>query len=228
MDVTALQRALCDAGHPVDLDGRIGPKTRAAIREALRGQAHPLTEASIAGVAGDLGLSPAHVGAVYDVESRGRGFDLVTGLPIILFEPHVFSRLTGRLFDRTHPTISYRAWGARPYPKTQVERWDQMLAAMALDPDAALSSASWGLFQIMGFNHIACGHASVWLFARAMGRSEVAQLDAFGAYLESQGLVSLLKAQNWAGFARRYNGPGYAKNAYDAKLATAFKKRGGK
>jgi hypothetical protein len=29
---------------------------------------------------------------------------------------------------------------------------------------------------------------------------------------------------NWAAFAKGYNGPGYAKNAYDVKLAQAYAK----
>ncbi|NBT89135.1 MAG: DUF3380 domain-containing protein, partial [Flavobacteriaceae bacterium] len=31
-----------------------------------------------------------------------------------------------------------------------------------------------------------------------------------------------LKAKDWAGFAKGYNGPAYAKNAYDTKLAGAY------
>ena len=33
-----------------------------------------------------------------------------------------------------------------------------------------------------------------------------------------------LAAHDWAGFARGYNGPGYAQNAYDTKLAAAYRK----
>lgn len=33
-----------------------------------------------------------------------------------------------------------------------------------------------------------------------------------------------LQRKDWAGFARGYNGPGYAKNRYDIKLANAYKK----
>jgi hypothetical protein len=31
-----------------------------------------------------------------------------------------------------------------------------------------------------------------------------------------------LKEHDWAGFARKYNGPGYAENAYDQKLKNAY------
>ena len=34
--------------------------------------------------------------------------------------------------------------------------------------------------------------------------------------------VPLSKEHDWAGFARKYNGPGYAENAYDQKLKNAY------
>ena len=34
--------------------------------------------------------------------------------------------------------------------------------------------------------------------------------------------VKNLKEHDWAGFARKYNGPGYAENAYDQKLKNAY------
>ena len=37
-------------------------------------------------------------------------------------------------------------------------------------------------------------------------------------------METLLKAKDWANFARGYNGPAYAKNRYDVKLAAAYAK----
>jgi site-specific recombinase XerC len=37
-------------------------------------------------------------------------------------------------------------------------------------------------------------------------------------------MFTALHNNDWAGFAKRYNGPGYKKNKYDTKLASAYRK----
>jgi hypothetical protein len=159
------------------------------------------------------------------VESAGRGFHPVSRLPIILFEPHVFHRETGGKWSAAAQIFSYERWGQKPYPKTQAGRYEQLFLACTADPGAALRSASWGLFQIMGFNRAACGFNSVWDFAKAHGHSERAQLLAFASYVEHAGLADELREHRWADFARRYNGPAYATHGYDQKLKAAFARR---
>jgi hypothetical protein len=43
-------------------------------------------------------------------------------------------------------------------------------------------------------------------------------------YCDKAGLMPAIRARNWAAFARGYNGPAYAKNRYDQKLAVAYAK----
>jgi hypothetical protein len=43
-------------------------------------------------------------------------------------------------------------------------------------------------------------------------------------FIKSAGLLDNLQEKDWAGFARGYNGPGYAKNSYDVKLELAYMK----
>jgi hypothetical protein len=167
----------------------------------------PLTLAQITDAANRMGIEPAAMRAVLKVESRGSGFG-PDGRPIILYEPHIFSRLTARKFDATHPTLSYRNWKDRPYPKTQAERWQQIAAAYELDAEAALGAASWGLFQILGSNHKACGFDTASAFVADMAKSEVNMLKAFEVFCRSNGIVDELQRKDWAGFARVYNGPG--------------------
>ena len=95
---------------------------------------------------------------------------------------------------------------------------------MRIDEEAAISSASWGLFQIMGFNHKICGCDTVGEFVSKMKENEGAQLDLFTAFVQSNKLDSYLREKDWAGFARRYNGPAYAENKYDEKLKSAYEK----
>lgn len=172
-----------------------------------------------------LGCDVATVKAVCDVESNGKAFHL--GRPVILFEPHVFSRLTNHRFDNPHGGVSYPKQGTKPYPPTQNERWAHLDYAAKLDADAALQSASYGLFQIMGFNYKACGFRDVQEFVAAMRRGVREHLVAFVAFVKSNNLDGALRARDWATFARGYNGPGYAANAYDTKLAHAYAKHKG-
>jgi hypothetical protein len=47
---------------------------------------------------------------------------------------------------------------------------------------------------------------------------------AFCGFIKSNKLDTHLRKHDWARFARGYNGPGYAENKYDEKLARAYAK----
>ena len=89
---------------------------------------------------------------------------------------------------------------------------------------AALSSASWGSFQIMGYHAESIGYRDVDEFVDRMYLHEREHLDAFGRFLKANGLISLLASRQWAAFAERYNGSGYKQNQYDTKLEKAYQK----
>lgn len=96
-----------------------------------------------------LGVELATIKAVAEVESKGSGF-LKSGEPVILFEGHIFHRLTnGKYSTPENADISYPKWTTKYYNKNQHKRLQK---AVELDRNAALQSASWGKFQIMGFN----------------------------------------------------------------------------
>lgn len=179
-----------------------------------------LTAEDLRRVAEVLDVDVATVSAVAEVESLGGGF-LADGRPKILFEAHVFSRLTRHEHDATHPEISSREWDRSLYGGGAKEH-RRLQLAVSLDRIAALQSASWGMFQIMGFNYARCGFKDVQLFVNAMYRSEGDHLDAFAIFVISQRLDRALRERDWAAFARGYNGPAYAVNRYDARLAQAY------
>lgn len=182
-----------------------------------------LTEQDYARAAFRIGCEIEVVKAVAAVESRGGGFD-PEGFPKTLFEGHWFHRETGGKYSLTHPTLSYARWTRAHYGRTWQAEKARLNAAIALDRTAALKSASWGMFQIMGGNHAKCGFSTVQEFVNAMCESEGAQLDAFVSFILSTGLGSALREKDWARFARGYNGPAFAKNKYDEKLAAAYLK----
>jgi hypothetical protein len=175
------------------------------------GAATPLDPADIAAEAARLGCAPAAVWAVCDVESAGSGF-LPDGRPKLLFEAHVFGKLT-----------HHRNWAQ--YGPTGAHQYDRLAGALALDQTAALEAASWGLFQILGANFAICGFAAVEDYVTAMCRSEADQLQAFGEFCRHNGLDRALQAQDWTRFALGYNGPAEADNGYDTKLAAAYQAR---
>lgn len=173
----------------------------------------------------DLGCELAAIQAVAEVESRGAPFlSAPDNRPKILYERHIFSRLTGRRFDGNHAEVSNRKPGGYEGGAAEYPRLEQ---AIALDRQAALKSASWGKFQIMGFNCKTCGFQDVEDFVEAMCDSEEAHLQAFVGFVQANKLDRALRARDWRAFAKGYNGPNFAKNKYDTKMASAYKKYAG-
>ena len=157
-----------------------------------------------------LGVDPCFIYAVAANESNRSGF-LPDGSTVVRFEKHVFKRELKRFGQ--DPAQADALTGTK---MSTVEK------AMKINRVAALRATSWGMFQIMGFNHEAAGYNTVEAFVHAQGTGEQAQLDSFVAFVKANGLVSAMKKLDYAAFARRYNGPNYAENKYDEKLARAF------
>src|SRR4051812_12778191 len=110
-------------------------------------------------------LSVAIIKAVKDVESGASGF-LADGRPVILFEAHSFWTLTEGAYGESN--ISSQTWDRSLYGEGGAHQYVRMQEAFKLDPEAALKSASWGLFQIMGSNYKECGFESIQSFAASM------------------------------------------------------------
>lgn len=161
--------------------------------------------------------------AVARVETAGHGFVGGRGnKPKILFEGHAFHRLTGGRFDASHPHLSHAAWDPRKYARDQVGEWKRLDQACQLDRAAALQSASWGLFQVMGFNYPYCGHDTVEDFVAAQHASADEQVSVFARLVARPPFLSALRKHDWRAFAAVYNGPGHAIHHYAARLAAAY------
>lgn len=233
-------------------DGSFGPKSVAALKicqdlckipqtgvydAATRAILDPfirqkfLTMDSIVGAADMLKVTPAHVRTVTDVEARGAGF-LPDGRCLILFERHHFLvALRKKLNDnqinalrRNNSDIISDIPGGYLGNEAEYGRFNR---AFAIDQEAAIYATSWGLFQIMGFNHTFAGYDNLRSFCDAMRESETKQLNAFVRFNRTYRggiLQKALIAKDWASYAQNYNGPAYKKNAYDTKLADSFDK----
>lgn len=188
------------------------------------GPAKQLEPGDVRAIAGYLGCHIAAVEAVLAVEARGEGFDS-RGRPKMLFEPHVFWRELDGGIERSYAEgsgLAYPKWKPGNYP---VDSYPRLIKAMEINETAALRSASWGMGQVMGFNHLAAGFATVQEFVRAMTYSEGAHLYAMARFIVSKELQRHLRNRDWEPFAYGYNGAGYAQHNYHGKLAAAYARR---
>lgn len=194
------------------------------------GNGQPLTRSGLATALNRLGLGTddaAYIWTVVEVETAGvtQGFGFRRDRrPQILFERHKFREFTSRRFDREAPDISGPK-GGYGAPSAQYERLTKAVSLCARDSlsvEPALKSASWGMGQVMGFNHGIAGFASAAEMVEAMKSGEGAQLAAMVGFLVGKGLVSPLVRRDWAGFARRYNGEDYQEGGYDSKLEKQY------
>lgn len=168
----------------------------------------------------------ARIKAVLAVECNGVG-SLPDGRPKILFEGHQFWKHLKRagfdpaFFAKDNKDILYPRWTKKHYVGGAGEH-ERLARAKAIDEESALCCASYGIGQIMGFNYQLCGYDTVQAFVEDMDSPEK-QLAAFFKYLESSDLLKYLKGStpDFAKFARGYNGPGWQKNNYAAKLRRA-------
>ena len=182
-------------------------------------------------------LEVAVILAIQKVESGGNGY-LSDGRPKILFEGHIFwKQLQAVGIDpnskvKGNEDILYPKWDKSKY-KGGAAEYPRLEKAIKIHRQAALKSASWGEYQIMGFNHKAAGYPDVESFVQAIqqGQGSSNNINALLGFLQTNKLLVHVQgnSKNWAAFAKGYNGPGYAQNKYDTKLAAAyeeFKKKG--
>lgn len=204
-------------------DGIVGPVTLARLTSTPKAP-RLIGKEDVIQTAHAIDVSGAHVMAVLNVESAGEGF--LGNNPIVRFERHVFFRELSRvgidpnLIMAQHPDLCNKQTGGY---KGGSGEWERLNQARAIHEEAALSSASWGLFQIMGYHWRTLGLASLKDFVNQMSQDESHQLSLFGRFIRnSDRLTGCLQHNDWAGFALSYNGAGYAKNQYDVKLQNAF------
>lgn len=237
--VREIQKAL-----GISQDGDFGPKTDAAVRDfqkrngltvdgivgyatwsALFKRYKSLTDDDITAAAKSLGVDEASVRAVAEVESVGHGF--AGDKPVILFERHVFRRQlisVGRDADLLQMHLP-QIVNSAPGGYLVGQEHDRLYLAKQIDPQSAIESASWGLFQIMGFHWRALGYDSAFAFEERMYQSEGDHLNAFCRFiLNNPTINSALARKNWLAFAANYNGPNHAKNNYVGRLEAAYRR----
>lgn len=242
--VTVLQQRLAAHGQPTDVDGWYSDATERTVRAfqlarglvadgiagprthaALLGPVDKrwLTQADIQRAAETLGCEVAAIQAVIEVESPRGGY-LPDGRLAILFERHVFWRqlaaagIDPSTLNASADILSQQRGGY----VGGVGEYTRLARASAYDGAAAYEACSWGRFQLMGYHAEALGYATAVAMSVAFDAGEAEQLAAFVRFVQLGHLADALCEHQWAAFAKAYNGPAYAANCYDAKLASAY------
>lgn len=187
------------------------------------GTAAPLTKAGFDTAVNEMKLkSPAALWALLAVETRGFGY-LPDKRPKILFERHKFHKRTGGKFDAQSDISSPASGGYSKDEDAGAGEYDRLSRAIALDRNAALESASWGLGQVMGFNATKLKYDSAEDMVKRFMADEDKQLDGVVRFMNANlPLLKALQNQNWTSVAFFYNGAEYKKNAYDTRLQKFF------
>lgn len=185
------------------------------------GQRKPLDKIDIPRMAHRIDVSEDHFGAFFKVESNGRAFD-DKGRPVMLFEPHVFWRCLPNDSLRQvaeRKGLAYPKWRPGNYPK---DSYPRLMEALQICQSAALKACSIGLSQVLVENHVEAGYSSPEAMWQAFMDDEEEHVEAMLRFILANGIADDLRAERWAVVARVYNGPGYAANGYDRKMAKAF------
>jgi len=215
-----------------------------------------ITETEWEELAKELSCEVNAAKAVTQVEAGGKGGFDAANRPVILFERHQFSKYSQRKFDKDYPYISstkaylrIRGKDKKIIPEREIEfkalkkknelatsnyyppdsnsNYVRLSKAYLLDKSAALKSASWGMFQVMGFNYATCGFKSVEAFVDAMATSEKEQVKAFASFIKANKKLSkAIKEKDWLTFAINYNGA--QQEGYDVQMKNAYNTLSGK
>lgn len=164
--------------------------------------------------------------AIRQVEGKSDGF-YPDGRPIILFERHKFYKYLGlargtaeqarvyKLYpDICNPTAGGYVGGTAEY--------DRLERATDIDSDAGYLSASYGMFQLMGFNFALGGYADVNEMVSSHAESEKNQFKAIVGFIKANpSLLRAVKNKDPVGIAKNYNGAAYS--GYDKRIEAALK-----
>lgn len=143
--------------------------------------------------------------AFIEVESGGRGFDEKTGKLILQLEPHIFSKATGI----SRSTSNQYKWDENKVD-VQSKEWEAFNEAFKINPEEAMKATSWGLPQIMGFNHKQAGYESVGAMLDDFKRGELRQVIALIRFITANPkLYKGVLEGDYETVAAQYNGAGH-------------------
>lgn len=183
-----------------------------------RGTRSEPTPGQLANAARSLGISVPALEAVIDIEASGKWYR-GDGFMMRRFEPHHAPKDVQR-------ALGFSGNWRDSLKIATSSRRRMFMKAHSIDPEGAADASSWGAFQIMGFNAERAGYSSGVAMVKAFETDVGEQLKAFTRFVKFIGADGDLRAQDWTGFARKYNGPGQP-GVYGRKIAAAYARRTG-
>ena len=181
-----------------------------------------LTEHDFELVAEELDVEIATIKAVVEIEAGKamKGF-WAPGIPVINFDRSMYNKYKNKAASKEGAKGEKVPEGLTGYA---LKEWKELITARKTNAQGANLGTFWGMFQIGGFNYKLCDCESVDEFVKRNTISELEQLQLFAILITKTGMVEHLRKKDWRAFARRYNGPSYAKRGYHTKMAKAYKK----
>lgn len=178
-----------------------------------------LTDEDFKIVAKELGVEVAAIKAVVKIEAGPKleGF-WAPGVPVVNYAKSLFNKYNGKTKGRKIKDAKVPS-GLSGYA---LKEWTSLTNARKINADAADMGTYWGMFQIGGFNYKLCGCESVEEMVAKVCESEFSQLEMFAVFIRNSGMLESLKKKDWQAFARKYNGPSYAKRGYHTRMAKEY------
>lgn len=180
-----------------------------------------LTDEDFEVVAKQLDVETAAIKAVVRIEagSAMQGF-WAPGVPVANYSKTLFNRYSKKVKGRKVKDGKVPA-GLKGYA---LREWTALVNARKINADAADMGTYWGMFQIGGFNYKLCECSSVQEMVELVSDSEFSQLEMFAIFIRNAGMLDALRKKDWRAFARKYNGPSYAKRGYHTRMAKEYEK----
>ena len=178
-----------------------------------------LTEEDFQIVADELGVEVAAIKAVVKIEAgpKLQGF-WAPGVPVANYVQSLFNKYKSKTKGRKIKDAKVPS-GLTGYA---LKEWTALTNARKINADAADMGTYWGMFQIGGFNYKLCGCRSVEEMVEKVCESEFSQLEMFAIFIRNAGMLEALQKKDWTAFARKYNGPSYAKRGYHTRMAKEY------
>jgi len=187
----------------------------------------------IVAAATQAGIDPAALLSVVECETNGSPFEVDGRTPVLLYERHVAYREAAKVGKSVQAAfiqagLAIPRWNrATQYKdeRTSALRLALITRARAIHEEVANASASWGLGQTLGNQFEELGFESATDLVEYMTEGGMAaQIKVLIAEIKAKSLIKALNTKDFVTFARRYNGPAYAQNQYDTRMAAACKR----
>ncbi|MDE6697394.1 MAG: N-acetylmuramidase family protein [Muribaculaceae bacterium] len=219
MTVSAMMADTVESELQKEMDEMVNLVVSSMPKEDESVKYKTLTEEDFKLVADELGVEVAAIKAVVKIEAGAKleGF-WAPGVPVANYVQSLFNKYNSKTKGRKIKDAKVPS-GLTGYA---LKEWTSLTNARKINADAADMGTYWGMFQIGGFNYKLCGCQSVEEMVAKVCESEFSQLEMFAVFIRNAGMLPALQKKDWTTFARKYNGPSYAKRGYHTRMAKEY------